>query len=61
MIAPARPTAPQMANPLPFRAALPPYAATAGSGLAMAVADRLRLALRAPPLEKKEFVTPERT
>jgi hypothetical protein len=61
MIAPARATASQMANPLPFRAALQPYAATAATGLAMAVADRPGLALRAALLEKKEFVTPQRT
>jgi len=63
MIAPARATASpngQSAS-LPFRAALQPYAAAAGTGLAMAVADRPSLALRAAPLEKKDFVTPERT
>jgi hypothetical protein len=50
-----------MANPLPFQAAVQLYAATAAIGLAMAVADRPRLALRAARPEKKDLVTPERT
>jgi hypothetical protein len=50
-----------MANALPFRAALPPYAATAATGLAMALADSLRIALRAALLEKNKFVKTERT
>jgi hypothetical protein len=61
MIAPARATASPMANPLPFQAAVQLYAATAAIGLAMAVADRPRLALRAARPEKKDLVTPERT
>ena len=65
MIAPARATA----SPNGQSASLPggvaalrlPYAATARTGLAMAVADRPRLALRAAACEKKDLVTPEQT
>ena len=65
MIAPARATASakgqSASHPGGVAALCLSYAATARVGLAMAVAGRPSLALRAPPLEKKELVTPKQT